>query len=1347
MSEADLSNSRQSKTSASSPMAYTGSIYDSNPQSLRIVHPSWWTRQQLAFSYVWSETKRNRGSFFIGLFTVFLVISFQTTLQNAVLKANVIFFRISETSIGENDLVVLPGMAVGGDLLGAGGDQVSSASSAPSPASSPSDTLPPTTATAPTESLPPTTPDNPTPGVPSIKLINQTEIDAALTTATLVKGAAPRWVLLGRVLNAANRERNATMTLLGTDSVRERNIQLGRTWKKPPLPPGECYLSHTVAQQLGVDPSTRPQVILYLSLLDMASTLGVVDGTTSDGNLDLPTLMKIADLVSPNLATQLSRPLNLGNLSVSDFFNVSSLPDFLLNSSRVNFTIGPITTPSQQLNLSQFNLSQFNVSSPDFLNFSQLNITFPSGSVRVGDVWQALSDQINAQVPGLDLDLGYIFETNDPEIMDERLNEVARKFETNRTVGDVVVLLFRFIPMAIQAPFTLRDTVIDPDGKWPSLLGGVMMLEAEDMWQAIKSGLESMLSWNITVLSLPGFGPPDNQGQTEVGLPFPLTLATTLEYFGVNDTGAIDQALETIQGLELWDYAFTSIAMYKDRVEAYLAGGPEMKKHMIQFTDEVALKMGLNYEANFQIPLFDAIQAIDVIRLFLSNLFGSVIVIMCVLGMMLIYSLLLNDVEGKTYEYGMLRALGMPHKSLIQVLITKSMTFAIPGICIGLLFAFFYTIPINQYIADYATIYVPTRLEGSPVATAFALGILMPLISNIVPISRALSGTLRDSLDVYHHVVNEMTVRMIRLSEIGLDMWQTVLAVLLIVVGILTFYVVPMGFVFQDLQLVFGILNSILCGMLFGLCIVAQILQPLIESLILRVITCRQRNLLPLVKKNLSGHRNRNRKTAQMFTLVLAFLIFAGTMFALQGRSLGDNTKVLLGSDIVITTYRFEEFLNEEGMTEILEKEMDKSRANDPGAVVKGFTFINFPLATTKFVKNIWISPLTGSLSKKGRVYGVQENFMDVAYSEFAIVTKDNSPNYPEVDGIPNAVKLLYTQAGAKRLSSEQSGFYVPASILPRKRVRSSVLTLTNSSVDDAKLKAAYTEYIDCLPSTALREVFSMSLDDPMSVEVELDRNWIASNIYMAKPRAFIGKMPGFFFTSHRTLIGANVPILFSEPTWNKLFRDSFPKPDEPTTVTVQDRTWMDLPKGPKQTLLIRCLDGTTEDQRNIVIDSLRPFFKSSNTQATDTVKFVDQTQGAVDMMNLFFIIVGIIAMTMCFFILWLSFTSNVMENAWEFGVLRALGINTFQVTMIYIYEAVSIVLASSLLGTCVGLLLSVTLILQFDLFTEMPFIMSFPTTMFCSMISLSLVVAVLGSGVPAYQFSRKTISDVLRRT
>jgi hypothetical protein len=82
----------------------------------------------------------------------------------------------------------------------------------------------------------------------------------------------------------------------------------------------------------------------------------------------------------------------------------------------------------------------------------------------------------------------------------------------------------------------------------------------------------------------------------------------------------------------------------------------------------------------------------------------------------------------------------------------------------------------------------------------------------------------------------------------------------------------------------------------------------------------------------------------------------------------------------------------------------------------------------------------------------------------------------------------------------------------------------------------------------------------------------------------------------------------------------------------------------------------------------------------------------AIEIMNLFFQLVGAIAMVrcttvfantrasridenasrvgsslisfvlpgqiMCFFILWLSFTANVEENMWEYGVLRAIGLN-----------------------------------------------------------------------------------------
>jgi hypothetical protein len=340
--------------------------------------------------------------------------------------------------------------------------------------------------------------------------------------------------------------------------------------------------------------------------------------------------------------------------------------------------------------------------------------------------------------------------------------------------------------------------------------------------------------------------------------------------------------------------------------------GPNMKQRIAKFTGEVAQQLGLDFAASFSIPLFEAIEQLSLIALFLDNVLGTVIAVFVGLGALLIYSLMINDVETKTYEYGMLRALGMRNRSIMQLLITKSALYALPGIAAGLTFAFLLSLPVVYFISGYANFPLPYALSTSAVSTAVLVGLCMPFVSNLMSIQRALSSTLRDSLDVYHQVTSGVTVKMLKLSDLGLDLWQSALAILLILTGFVTFFVVPYAFIFRDLNLFFLIFNVILIGMLIGLCIVAQLLQPWVERVVLHFVTLPHRNLKRLVAKNLSGHRRRNAKTAQMFTILLGFMLFAGVMLELQASNLGDNIKVLLGADIVIQASGRDDYLQEE---------------------------------------------------------------------------------------------------------------------------------------------------------------------------------------------------------------------------------------------------------------------------------------------------------------------------------------------------------------------------------------------------------------------------------------------------
>jgi hypothetical protein len=49
--------------------------------------------------------------------------------------------------------------------------------------------------------------------------------------------------------------------------------------------------------------------------------------------------------------------------------------------------------------------------------------------VPVATLLNGLSQQINAQLPGLDVDLLYVLQDDDPDGVDDRFNEALRRFE------------------------------------------------------------------------------------------------------------------------------------------------------------------------------------------------------------------------------------------------------------------------------------------------------------------------------------------------------------------------------------------------------------------------------------------------------------------------------------------------------------------------------------------------------------------------------------------------------------------------------------------------------------------------------------------------------------------------------------------------------------------------------------------------------------------------------------------------------------------------------------------------------------------------------------------------------
>ncbi len=282
--------------------------------------------------------------------------------------------------------------------------------------------------------------------------------------------------------------------------------------------------------------------------------------------------------------------------------------------------------------------------------------------------------------------------------------------------------------------------------------------------------------------------------------------------------------------------------------------------------------------------MLDSIKKVEMIRVFLSSSLSTIVFFLSILSIQLIYSLMLSDVDEKTYQYGMLRALGFRNKNLIGLITMQSFSFSIPGLIGGLVVAYFLNIIARGIIFSYAENTTTYALSTGAIILGVCLGLILPLISNILPIQRALSKNLRESLDMYHRSVNELTVSIKRLEEMGFSLNQMIIAIMLVLLGGITYYVAPLSWIYGNYSLFFFVINLILIMMIMGLAFISILLLPYIQVMFLKIFLCfrrSDRNLERVVKKNFESHEGRNTKTAMMFTVALSFLIFAGSTFQL----------------------------------------------------------------------------------------------------------------------------------------------------------------------------------------------------------------------------------------------------------------------------------------------------------------------------------------------------------------------------------------------------------------------------------------------------------------------------------
>ena len=786
---------------------------------------------------------------------------------------------------------------------------------------------------------------------------------------------------------------------------------------------------------------------------------------------------------------------------------------------------------------------------------------------------------------------------------------------------------------------------------------------------------------------------------------------------------------ELLGNFSLEDYTLVVVAMFSDRYGAYYSNREERTRELIRKSDALFLSIGVDFAGSVQYPVESALQGFYFFQLFLGSLFQAVAVIIAVLGALLVYTLLLTNSEERSFEVAIMRSQGMLRSQLAHLLVFQSVVFIAPAVVIAMCILLAVNAIIEVAISGFSAVPADTsRINNASIVIPILFGVCVPILANWGPTKHALLSSLRDALDVYRQSANETKVTAMRLAELGLEPWQTMLGWFLVIVGFTVYYVIPYSFIFDQLWLFFLILNGILLGMLFGLCLISYSFEGWIQrGALFLILWGPDRKLKTLILRNLGSHRERNSKAYMMFTVSVACIIFGGVLFTLLSRSISQSVQSAIGAEVAVQSLSFDFPLNRSSIESFLRSQ---------NGTVRSFAFATFTLRSFPQISaSPEISNMIGFPRRGHRIVGVDEQFLDAVYPEFVLyASRDSAYAYNQTTtGIANVVQSMFVEPSSANLRATSPVFtgYPPNTTVPDVQVKYQVLIPTI-------MGSAATEVLGLTPGSLGSLRFSYRTGDGVDARSR-------ETVFLFQPRALVDKFPGWPLISSLSLTFGISTMIIPTREFKLLLeanRIDFPRdyqspnyklPAEAEPDLLYEKVFIRMNPGLSKTQL--------EDFVNLLQSKVNPYYHIP----FNTADIVAQLQSTADLIIYFFFFISGVAIILDTFMLWLAFVSNVKLNAWGFAVLRSLGFTVGQLIRSYIYEALCIVLASFFVGTIIGVVIAFTLIVQMNLFLQLPVAFDFPVPLFVFLLGLSLVSAVLGSYIPTRSITKKSIASVLK--
>ena len=159
-----------------------------------------------------------------------------------------------------------------------------------------------------------------------------------------------------------------------------------------------------------------------------------------------------------------------------------------------------------------------------------------------------------------------------------------------------------------------------------------------------------------------------------------------------------------------------------------------IKQNVLAELDQINEALGF-FNINSDPLLLQGLATYDFAVMFIGLIFDILLIIFVVVSILLVYSLLLISVETKTFEFGVMRLVGLTKRGFVAMILTQAGMFVLPAVTLAFITAFQIIYVLYASLFSSSLGYIPSVIPSlSAFLSAIFIGVLIPFMSSIVPI-------------------------------------------------------------------------------------------------------------------------------------------------------------------------------------------------------------------------------------------------------------------------------------------------------------------------------------------------------------------------------------------------------------------------------------------------------------------------------------------------------------------------------------------------------------------------------------------------------------------------------------